>query len=54
MLLWLVEGCRKPFNSLVILAVPRNMWHRHYRRVESHIVKTGREPDESKTPLSPL
>jgi hypothetical protein len=52
--LWLVEGCRKPFNSLVILAVPRNMWHCHYRRVESHIVKTGREPDESKTPLSPL
>jgi hypothetical protein len=36
------------------LAAPGKMQHCHYRRVESHIIKTGREPDESKTLLSHL
>jgi len=30
------------------------MQHRHYRRVESRVVSTIGEPDESETLLSPL
>ena len=44
----------KPSNNLVILATPRNLQHRHYRRVESCVVSIVGEPDESKAPLSAL
>ena len=47
-----VLGLLETFQQLGNLGSTKNMQHHHYRRVESHIVKTRREPDESKTLLS--